>query len=242
MFENELDVTPEVVPPEETQVANPEETLPVTEEEKTEPPEQTPEENARFADQRRKQELDAVKRQLSAEKEEKERLANSLSIFGYTGSAQEIADAIEAQKRSVAPEQVRAERESENRRISELEERHKADLMMLEDLHQLQRINPAIKNVNELGDEFYSLRFARDGYGKLLHTAESAYLEIQKRKAPKPKANDKEHLVPTGGSASSSNLVEIPAGELAIYEDAFPNDSPAKLRERYNRVRERQGD
>lgn len=248
----ELDATPVVVQPDKTDEGqqpdnggqeSPDPAQSQEQAQEQEPPAQSQEDNAKFADMRRKQELDATRGKLASTQAEIERLEKALGGLGYFGNAIDIADTLEAQNRNVTAEQVRCEREEENRRLRELEVRHKADIAMMDDLHQVQRVNPAVRSVEELGDEFTALRFAVDGLGRPLHTAESAYLELQKRKAPpKTHANDKDHLIVTGGAASTSKLVDIPASELDIYQEAFPNDTPAKLKERYNRVRERQGE
>lgn len=183
-------------------------------------------------------------KELAQEKSENQRIFEVLKELGYKGSAQEIADQLEAISRKVEPEQVREEREQENLKFAEIEKRHKAELAVIEDLHSIQRINPAIKSLDELGDDFFETRFTVNGKGQLVHTAESAYLELQKKKGikSKPDISSKEHLIPTGGSAVKGLLAEIPANEIDLYKEMFPNDSPVQLKERYNRVLKRQGE
>lgn len=49
-------------------------------------------------------------------------------------------------------------------------------------------------------------------------------------------AQSKEHLVKTGGVSGVSSDVEIPTSAMAIWKDMFPDDTPQKLKERYNKT------
>lgn len=48
-------------------------------------------------------------------------------------------------------------------------------------------------------------------------------------------AKSKEHLTTTGTSAGKTTDVDIPAGEISVWRDAFPDETPAQLRTRYNK-------
>ena len=54
-------------------------------------------------------------------------------------------------------------------------------------------------------------------------------------KKPKQKPNDKEHMIPAGRHRNSG-LINIPADEVEVWKEAYPDEPMAKLRERYNRV------
>jgi hypothetical protein len=174
-----------------------------------------------------------------------ERLTSVLNQFGYAGSPQEIADMLEAQSREIEPEQVRAEREAEEAaELARLEaaeakkeiERIRIEAVMAQDLSEIRKLDPNIKTLNDLGETFFKLRAA--GVSNL-----EAYQIVAKPKATeKPPANTgKDHLIKTGGGASSGGLVEIPKSEVAVWRDMFPDDSMTKLKERYNRSLKRQG-
>lgn len=185
-------------------------------------------------------------RQTSAQsKASLDRLTSALNQFGYAGSPQEIADMLEAQQREVEPVQVRRERE-----VAEAQEQaqHAAEATVAEaetirkeaifsrDLAEIQRLNPNVKSLNDLGDTFYKLRAA--GLGNV-----EAYELVSKPKATtKAAPTGKDHLITTDGGTSAGGLLDIPRSDLADWRDGFPNDTPAKLKERYNRALKRQGE
>lgn len=211
-----------------------------------EKPQQTAEQNAFFAEQRRKQELEATRQQLAAVSAEKDRIAkdnqrfiSALQGYGYQGSAQEIADQIEASQRQVNPEVVRREREAveaQTKAQSTIQEaeRIRQEAYFDRDLAEIQRINPNVKSVFDLGERFLQLRAA--GIGNL-----EAYEIVSKPKA-KAAQSSKDHLITTSGGKSSGGLVEIPKSEVEMWKDSFPDDTPTKLKERYNRALKRQGE
>lgn len=96
----------------------------------------------------------------------------------------------------------------------------------------------AIKNA----EAFNKYRFHFDEHGNAVRIRNSA-VEAYKlanleelSKKPKAKPNDKEHMIPADGNAGGAGLKNIPADELSIWKEAFPEETPAKLRERYNRA------
>lgn len=175
-----------------------------------------------------------------------ERLTSVLNQFGYNGSAQEIADLLEAQSRDIEPDQVRREREASEaaelaqRKAEAAQEeinRIRMEAVMAQDLAEIKSINPNIKSLHDLGETFFKLRAA--GLSNL-----EAYQLVAKPKAPAPKQDTnsgKEHLQKMGGGTSKGGLLDIPKTELAYWRDSFPNDSMTKLKERYNRATKRQG-
>lgn len=178
-------------------------------------------------------------------KAELERLTSALNQYGYAGSPQEIADMLEAQRREVDPEQVRAEREAaEAAELARMEaeaakremDRIRMEAVMAQDLLEIRSLDPNIKALSDLGETFVRLRAA--GISNL-----EAYQLVSKPKATgKPDTSTgKEHLVKTSGGTSSGGLSEIPKSELYLWKEMFPNDSLTKLKERYNRSLKRQG-
>ena len=123
-----LDVMPEVVPPEDNLDTDGVGTdpAPQAEEQPPEKPLQSPEDNARFADMRRKQELETARQEMARVKseqarllEENKRLTSTLNTAGYQGGLADIADQIEATTRGITPEQVRYERLTQERQREE---------------------------------------------------------------------------------------------------------------------------
>jgi hypothetical protein len=174
-----------------------------------------------------------------------ERLTSVLNQLGYTGSPQEIADTLEAQRREVEPEQVRREREAEEAQERARQEAEAArqeansirrEAIFTRDLMEIQKLNPNVRSLQALGDTFFRLRAA--GVSNL-----EAYELISKpRQFAKQGRGGKEHLITTDGGASSGELMDIPKGELDLWRESFPGDTPARLKERYNRARKRQGE
>lgn len=121
-----------------------------------------------------------------------------------------------------------------------------AALMAQKDLLEIKQAFPQetatnvekIKNV----EAFNKYRFHFDEHGNAVGIRNSA-VEAYKlanldelSKKPKQKPNDKEHMIPAGGTAGNSGLINIPADEVEVWKEAYPDEPMAKLRERYNRV------
>lgn len=130
-------------------------------------PQQTAEENARFAAARRQAE-----NELRAEREQKELLLNALGQYGYTGSAQEISDNLTAQTQGISPEEAREQRETaaeENAKMYQLQAEIEAyrqpalKFYMAQDLQKLKSTYPndekvqALKDISELDNDFFVL-------------------------------------------------------------------------------------
>ena len=183
------------------------------------------------------QDLETTRKTSAEAKASLERLTDALSQFGYAGSPQEIADALEAQQREVEPEQVRRERKArEAQEIARTEAeaaRADADAIRREavfarDLLEIQRINPNVQTLNELGDKFFKLRAA--GLDNL-----EAY-ELLSHKPAKKEPAGKDHLITTGGGKGTDSAREIPKSQLAEWREDFPNDTQEQLKARYNRA------
>ena len=154
--------TSEVVEGEETQVETPE-AEPVAKV-------QSAEENAKFAEIRRKYEAEA-----RAVKAQNERLLQALKSYGYEGSPEEIADILTAQAQGISKEEARAQREAleaENAKLIELEtqvQTYKSlaiEKLKADDLAKLKSAYPndqkvqSLKSIDDLGDDFFALMSA----------------------------------------------------------------------------------
>lgn len=124
-------------------------------------PQQSKEDNAKYAEARRQAEAEA-----RAVKMQNDRLLQALNGFGYEGSPEEIADALLAANQGTSVEEVRVEREAreaEEARINALrsETEYYRNIaiksQMAEDLKQLQTVYPEIKSLNELDPKVFSI-------------------------------------------------------------------------------------
>ena len=122
---------------------------------------QSAEENSKYAEARRQAEAEA-----RAIKAQNDRLLQALGQYGYEGTPDEIADAILAQTQGITVEEATAQREAQEKEerekqtlLSEMEfYRSKAiEKMMDDDLKTIQSVYPDVKNLTELGNEFFSL-------------------------------------------------------------------------------------
>lgn len=216
---------------------------------------QTSEENHMFAEYRKKRdaEYQELQKQLN-ERPETDRLMSALYQYGYEGSPEEIADALESQRTGMTIEEVKAEREREKALLDERLNNHpvmQQALTVLEqqnhiqqkmaaerELDKIRKINPEIKSMQDLVDMNDEVFDALVSSGKM--TLSKAYAAVHKTKQIS-KVDTKEHLQTVGGGeAGSGELIEIPKNELEYYKDAFPEDSPKQLKIRYNRIQKRQ--
>ena len=145
---------------------------------------QSVEDNAKFAAARREAESKA--REVQAKND---RLMSALSQFGYQGDPDEIADALFAQTQGISVEEATAQRqaqEAENAKYQELQTQ--VDIyrplavqkLMADDLAKIQTVNPEVKSLDELGNEFFKLMGA-------LHDPILAYDALQAKKARETK-------------------------------------------------------
>lgn len=156
-------------------------------------PAQSADENAKFAAYRREKET--AEREANEARAALQRLQSTLNAYGYEGSAQEIADALEAQRTQKSPEEIRAEREA--RESLELEksqlERELAELRQFKsskviegDIAAIKKLYPdAPDTVESLGEDFIKIMVT----GTV--DAVTAYEIIQARKAKETKTPPK---------------------------------------------------
>ena len=159
---NDVEVVNEA--PQETDTTTSEVTEEVTETPETVEPVakvQSAEENSRYAEARRQAEAEA-----KAIKAQNDRLMQALKPFGYEGSPDEIADAIMAQTQGISVEEAQARRETQERAEAERTQMQSEtefyrniaiQKLMADDLRTLQTVYPEVKNLEGLGNEFFSL-------------------------------------------------------------------------------------
>lgn len=124
--------------------------------------------DSRFAQMRR--ELADFKRNESALKEQNSRFMEIMSHFGFNGSTpEEVADAAEAHYSGKDISEIRAERERKAQETNEIEQlREEARFyrerenqrIFEEDLKTIQKLNPEIKSLSDLGPDFIRLKAA----------------------------------------------------------------------------------
>ena len=133
-------------------------------------PQQTAEENARFAAARRQAENEA-----NALRAQNDRLMQALGEYGYQGSPEEIADALFAQTQGISVEEATAQRlnaEAENAKMYQLQAEIEAyrqpalKFYMAQDLQKVKSTYPndekvqALKDISELDNDFFALMSA----------------------------------------------------------------------------------
>jgi hypothetical protein len=163
-----------------TEVVAENETTPVVETAKP----QSAEENAKFAAARRQAEAEK-----NALKAQNDRLMQALGQYGYQGSPEDIADALFAQSQGISVEEATAQRqaaEAENAKYQQLESQLETyrplaiKALMADDLAKIQTVNPEVKNLDDLGSDFFALMGA-------LHDPILAYDALQAKKARETK-------------------------------------------------------
>jgi len=124
--------------------------------------------NADRAFARMRREIEERTRNEESLKMQNERLSKAIETFGFKGNtADDIADAIEAHTSGRTIEEIRSAREAkakEDADIQRLREENaafrqrEAQRVFDEDLKTIQKYDPKIKSLGELGEEFFKLR------------------------------------------------------------------------------------
>ncbi len=205
---------------------------------------------AREKDLQRIADLEAIANEKQTLDSQFGRLQGILGQLGYEGSADEIADMIEAQNRQVTPEQIRLERELQEKTIKEavqnspefiqaqemlkVQTQIANEAMFNAQLAKITQINPEIKTLADLAKMPDSDVF--DGLiatGK--YTIDTAYKRLTEMRGTKPKTADtKGHLQTTGGSASG-NYDEVPDDVMDQYKLFNPNATDKQIKEHYKK-------
>lgn len=128
---------------------------------------QSAEENSKFAEIRRKYEAEQ-----KAIKAQNDRLLQALKGYGYEGSPEEIADALVASQQGISQEEARAQREEQERYLSEIQQKDSElelfksiakEKLMADDLNKLKsaftedKKIQSLKSIEELDQEFFVL-------------------------------------------------------------------------------------
>ena len=169
MEENESVEIQEVAEPVEEVVDTSEQIQEVAESEpQTSVPEQKGEgrdyeKDAAFAKMRRS--MEQSQREYEALKAEKERLVNAFGMFGFKGDTDEIEDQAKAHYTGRDIEEIRQERIAQAQKIAEentlrdklkyYEEKELKE-QMEKDLLEIQKLNPAIRDFNDLPEKYFN--------------------------------------------------------------------------------------
>jgi len=205
---------------------------------------------ARAKDLQRIAELEAIAEEKQTFESQFGRLQSVLGELGYEGSAEQIADMIEAQNRQITPEQVRFERETQEKAIKEAVQNspefiHAQEMLKVQtqlaneamfnsQLAKITQLNPEIKTLADLtkmpdSDVFDGLLAT----GK--YTIDTAYKRLMEIRGTKPKSTDtKSHLQTVGGS-SNGNYDEVPSDVMEQYKLFMPNATDKQIREHYRK-------
>ena len=203
------------------------------------------EKSTRFADYRRREELEQYRTEASdlraksseyeqriAEFEERERRLNDLLGNYYEGDS--IADkmmTLEAQIRGVSIADLKAEREqneavqqAERQRdeelayykgIAEQVQREKAQAMYEADLKAVQALDANVKSLEELGDEFARLRFTKNPLTGDYYSVADVYNHLKSKIKPLPQTSG---TVNTAAEESKEiDFANMPAAEFEKY-------------------------
>lgn len=217
---------------------------------------QPPEINHRFAEMRRmnEQEIRAIRQEAEAARAETRMLTEALSGFGYSGTPQEIADAIEAARSQRSIEEVAEERERRNEAISEQIANHpdvvrareltqalinqRNDEMFARELRNIQRINPDIKKLSDLRnlgeDQNYFDFLIRE---KDMHI-DAAYKEIMRGKSPRQAGKpDTREGIKTFNGTDGVTVSDIPKDVEELCMQMNPGMSKEEIRKYYNKYK-----
>lgn len=231
-----------------------------------EPPKQTAEENAKFAEIRRKYEAEnkRLKAELEAERQSKSERINEVVQTAFKGyinpynekpieTEQDYED-YQKMYREDMLQQLGLSTDYIEKMISEnpvvkqaqavLETQNLQRSKMQFDikLSEISKLDPNIRTIDDLQkmpniDEFNDYVLNKH------YDMVDAFKLVNPETHRKPSQSEtKDHLIKLGGQEGTATEKEIPASELAIWKDNFPNDKPSELRARYNRALKRQGD
>ena len=190
---------------------------------------QTPEMNHLFSQVRKQaeQQARAAEEESQRARAETALLQDALRQFGYDGTPQEMADAIEAARSQRTVEEVaaeRAQREAEldqqianhpaviqAREMTQAIIRQRNEEMFAREIANIQRINPEIKSLLDLqnlgADQDYFDFLVK---AKGMHI-DQAYKEIQRGKVPQIKTEDTRANIQTfNGAAGGKSLPDVP--------------------------------
>lgn len=159
-------------------------------------PQQSAEENAAFARMRR--EAETAHKEAETRARENERLVKTLQGFGYGENPSDIADQLEAsasgrnvqevkQERLAREQQesVLKQRETELNHYKEIAARTMAEQQANKDLAKVQALDPTIKSLDELGDDFINLVVNAGIDAEVAYYAVKSKIDAHKKPVPK---------------------------------------------------------
>ena len=215
---------------------------------------QAPETNHQFAEARKaaEQETRRAREEARLAQEQVNLLQNALRGFGYEGTPQEIADAIEATRSQRTIEEVEAERLRREEEFSKqianhpdvvrarelaqsiVEERNRE--LIANELRNIQRINPEIKTVADLrnlGEDQDYFDFLVESKG--MHI-DAAYKKVMQGKTPQTQVKiDTRENIQTFNGSEGATVADIPKDEEALCMELNPGMSKEEIRKYYQK-------
>ncbi|MEG3029487.1 MAG: hypothetical protein RR827_03720 [Oscillospiraceae bacterium] len=170
---------------------------------------QTPEENAVFADMRRKEELEQKSKKLfelegeiAKEKDKYTYLEKALQGMGYEGSAYEIADKLQAQTQGVSVEAVRRQREDTQKAIVE-KTRASEELAFYKEQYNKTVISNDVKAISKKYPDVETFEDLPDGFFEIMATGKiKDPLKVYALLLPQ------KETPPSSGSVTSTQAIE----------------------------------
>lgn len=244
--------------PEEVTEENPEDTGEA--EGAAEKPTQTPEERAKFADRDRKRQIEELRAEKEAMAQERAQFLEYMRQNGVDAAS--LSDVMTAaqkaeQDRLMAEEAARIEQEADETGIpvellqTQAEVKQLREALQQRDAFEMQNRAMLLYEADKVAVSTVDPKFFESAgqqqltaFGALRQAGFDALTAHSMVKAaPVKKDSGTGHMVPTGGNpAGATQGVEIPKDELSTWKEAFPDDTAAKLRERYNRSLKRQNE
>lgn len=217
---------------------------------------QTPEDNHRYAEARKAAEQVARNAQNEAQAAQAElrMLQEALRGYGYDGTPQQIADALEASRSQRTIEEVEAERLEREQYLSEQIANHpdvirarelaqsiitqRNNELIANEIRNIQRVNPEVKSVADLrnlgeNQEYFDFLVKEKG----LHI-DKAYEKVMQLTSPQksPKRDTRDSIQTFNGS-EGANVVDIPKDEEALCMELNPGLTKEEIRKYYNKYR-----
>lgn len=218
---------------------------------------QTPENNHRFAEARKaaERETRAARAEAQNAQAEVRMLKEALKGFGYEGSTQQIADAIEATRTQRTIEEVEQERLEREQFLSEQIANHpdvirarelaqslivqRNNELIANEMKNIQRLNPEIRSVADLrnlgeSQEYFDFLVKEKG----MHIDEAyrkiSYLTQSPAKSQKP---DTRESIQTFNGSEGATVADIPKDEELLCMELNPGLTKDEIRKYYNKYR-----
>ena len=229
-------------------------------------PKQTPEENAKFAEIRRKYEAETkrLKAELEAERQAKSEKINEVVQTAFKGyinpytekpieTEQDYEDYQRMYQEDVLKqvglstdyiEQMIANNPvvKQAQAILEAQENQRAKTQFELKMAEISKLDPNYKTVEDLQKMPNIDQFNFYVIQKKYDIVDAFKLVNPESHRKQSQSETKDHFIKVGGNDGGGTEKEIPASELSYWKDSFPNDKPSELRARYNRALKRQGE